>query len=95
MDFVTRNRWTLCLLLIYLCSEEVRGSEYPGRECCDSAPPPPPQYYTTTSTSPVPPVIRKHFTHTTKLVPGPPQPQPPYLGFTVPPTGGKIVNAFS
>ncbi|ROT71231.1 hypothetical protein C7M84_010464 [Penaeus vannamei] len=27
------------------------ASEFPDRECCDSAPPPPPQYHTVTSTS--------------------------------------------
>lgn len=33
----------------------VRASEFPDRECCDSAPPPPPFYHTTSSTTPVPP----------------------------------------
>lgn len=61
------------------------GSEYPGRECCDSAPPPPPHYYTTTPTSPVPPVIRKQFIHTTRI----PPPRIPFYDFTATPTGGK------
>ena len=33
----------------------VGASEFPDRECCDSAPPPPPFYHTTSSTTPVPP----------------------------------------
>lgn len=47
------------LLLFILClvldGMGVRGSEFPGRECCDSVPPPPPNYQrelsTTTSTT--------------------------------------------
>ena len=84
------------LILCCSCFQCSEASEYPGRECCDSAPPPPPQYYTTTSTSPVPPILRKHYTHTTKLVPNiPGPPQPPYVvDYTVPPTGGKWRHNF-
>ncbi|KAF2361639.1 Insect cuticle protein [Trinorchestia longiramus] len=35
-------------LLILGSLAGVKGSEYPDRECCDSAPPPPPNYHTVT-----------------------------------------------
>ena len=46
----------------------VTSSEFPDRECCDSAPPPPPQYHTTTSTTPVPP-YHHHRVNTKPTVP--------------------------
>ncbi|XP_064121270.1 uncharacterized protein LOC135225755 isoform X4 [Macrobrachium nipponense] len=50
--------WGVLLLLLILSGLHgrvtVRASEFPDRECCDSAPPPPPHYHTTTSTTPVP-----------------------------------------
>lgn len=50
----------LLLLSNMRCS---RASEFPDRECCDSAPPPPPFYHTTTSTTPVPPLTRRTQFH--------------------------------
>lgn len=46
----------------------VWASEFPDRECCDSAPPPPPHYHTTTSTTPVP-IVRTLSTTTTSPPP--------------------------
>lgn len=59
----------------------VLASEFPDRECCDSAPPPPPHYHTTTSTTPVP---RHRPTTTTTTTPAPPSFFPTS---SVPPTG--------
>ncbi|XP_068230289.1 uncharacterized protein [Palaemon carinicauda] len=48
--------WVILLLLLsgFQGRLTVKASEFPDRECCDSAPPPPPHYHTTTSTTPVP-----------------------------------------
>lgn len=50
------------LLMVVLVSLG-SASEFPDRECCDSAPPPPPFYHTVTSTSttstPAPPSYGK------------------------------------
>ncbi|XP_066976218.1 uncharacterized protein [Macrobrachium rosenbergii] len=55
------RRSSTCLWVVFLLilsglhgRVTVRASEFPDRECCDSAPPPPPHYHTTTSTTPVP-----------------------------------------
>ena len=51
------RKFSTCIFLFGLCflSLNVRASEFPDRECCDSAPPPPPFYHTSSSTTPVPP----------------------------------------
>lgn len=58
----------------------VVASEFPDRECCDSAPPPPPHYHTTTSTTPGP-LVRTLSTSSTP-------PPPSYFPIaSIPPTG--------
>lgn len=52
----------MVVVLLVLLSGRGSGSEFPDRECCDSAPPPPPHYHTVTSTS----------TSTTTTTPQPP-----------------------
>ncbi|XP_042856624.1 uncharacterized protein LOC122243055 isoform X3 [Penaeus japonicus] len=76
--------WLVVLLLLLASLHArvgVRASEFPDRECCDSAPPPPPHYHTTTSTTPVP---RHRPTTTTTTTPAPPSFFPTS---SVPPTG--------
>ena len=48
---IYKNFWPfemLLLVLVILGAGRTLGSEYPDRECCDSAPPPPPNYHTVT-----------------------------------------------
>lgn len=78
------SAWPVVLLLLVASLHArvgVLASEFPDRECCDSAPPPPPHYHTTTSTTPVP---RHRPTTTTTTTPAPPSFFPTA---SVPPTG--------
>ncbi|XP_071514906.1 uncharacterized protein [Panulirus ornatus] len=79
--------WIILLIIASLDGRVgVRASEFPDRECCDSAPPPPPHYHTTTSTTPVP-LVRSTSTTTT-----PPSPPSFFPTSSVPPTGEGAVG---